>query len=70
MSLTREIDVPKLLWTSHEAAKALCISERTLWALTKENRIPCVRIGRAVRYDPEDIRLWIESQKTKATPAK
>jgi excisionase family DNA binding protein len=56
----------KLLWTSREAAAALCISDRTLWKLTKEGNIPCVRIGRAVRYDPADIRTWIDAQKNKA----
>ena len=48
-----------LLWTSRQAAKALAISERKLWDLTNEGAIPCIRIGRAVRYDPGDIRSWI-----------
>lgn len=55
---------PKLLWTCREAAAALSISERTLWKLTNEGDIPCVRIGRAVRYDPADISTWIEAQKS------
>jgi excisionase family DNA binding protein len=58
----------KLLWTSREAAAALNISERTLWKLTNEAKMPCVRIGRAVRYDPEDIRAWIERTKTAVAP--
>jgi excisionase family DNA binding protein len=54
----------KLLWTSREAAGALSVSERTLWKLTNEGDIPCVRIGRAVRYDPADIRAWIDARKS------
>ena len=54
---------PALLWNSREAAKALSISERTLWGLTQSGEIPCVRIGRSVRYDPADLRAWIESRK-------
>jgi excisionase family DNA binding protein len=54
---------PKLLWTSRETAAAMGISERTLWKLTNDGDIPCVRIGRAVRYDPTDIRSWIQTQK-------
>jgi excisionase family DNA binding protein len=54
---------PKLLWTRREAAVALSISERTLWTLTDEGEIPCVRIRRSVRYDPVAIRSWIEEQK-------
>jgi excisionase family DNA binding protein len=52
------------LWTSRETAKVLKISERLLWTLTNRGKIRCVRIGRAVRYDPADIRSWIDSQKT------
>jgi excisionase family DNA binding protein len=58
-----------LLWTSRQAAKALAISERKLWELTNEEAIPCIRIGRAVRYDPADIRTWIDAQKNRARPA-
>ena len=54
-----------LLWTSRQAAKALAISERKLWDLTDQGAIPCIRIGRAVRYDPADIRRWIEAQKNR-----
>jgi excisionase family DNA binding protein len=64
-NMTRESHV--LLLTASEAAKALAVSPRTLWSLTKSGVIPCVRIGRAVRYDPADLRSWIASKKT--TPA-
>jgi len=52
-----------LLVTALEAAKALAISPRTLWSLTRSGAIPCVRIGRCVRYDLADLKTWIESQK-------
>jgi excisionase family DNA binding protein len=53
-----------LLWTTRQAAEALAISERKLWDLTNRRLIPCVRIGRSVRYAVIDIQRWIESQKT------
>lgn len=52
-----------LLLTPQEAADALTISPRTLWAMTKEGRIPAIRIGRLVRYDRADLVRWIEAQK-------
>jgi excisionase family DNA binding protein len=52
-----------LLVTAREAATALSISERTLWGLTAAGKIPVVRIGRAVRYDPRDLQAWIERNK-------
>jgi len=48
-----------LLLKPEDAAKALSISERFLWKLMDEAKIPCVRIGRAVRYDPRDLSEWI-----------
>jgi excisionase family DNA binding protein len=63
-----EQTIEPMLLTARQAARVLSISERTLWSLTKDGQIPAVRIGRAVRYDPEDLRRWInlakDSQKT------
>ncbi|MCH7572765.1 MAG: helix-turn-helix domain-containing protein [Planctomycetes bacterium] len=46
-----------------EAARILCICERTLWALDRSGEIPRINIGRAVRYDAADLYAWIERQK-------
>jgi len=54
----------KLLLTKREAAMLLSISERKLQGLTANGEIPCVRIGRLVRYDPRDLALWIDARKT------
>jgi excisionase family DNA binding protein len=57
-------NIPKLL-SIRDAAKALAISERTLYTLTQEGRIKAVRISsRAVRYDMRDLSLFIETMKT------
>jgi hypothetical protein len=53
----------EILVRPRDAARALAISERKLWDLTKLKIIPCVRIGRAVRYSPLDLQAWIETQK-------
>ncbi len=55
-----------LLMTTKQAAKALTISERTLYSLTKSGAIPAVRLGpRGVRYDPQDLRSWIDAAKNR-----
>jgi len=46
-----------------EAAEMLAISPRKLWELTNCGRIPCLRIDRSVRYDPVDLRAWIQRAK-------
>ena len=54
----------RLLLPPREAAAALSISERTLWAVTApRGPLPAVRIGRSVRYCVDDIRRWIDGQK-------
>ena len=55
-------DTPLLL-KPDDVAKALAISPRKLWELTNTGEIPCVRIGRALRYSPNDLRAWVEKRK-------
>ena len=55
----------KPLLTVKEACVVLAISARKLWEMTNRGEIPHVRIGRSVRYDPEDLPAWIERRKNK-----
>ncbi|HZZ81335.1 MAG TPA: helix-turn-helix domain-containing protein [Gemmataceae bacterium] len=52
--------VARLLLTPAEAAAALRISPRLLWSRTKAGEIPCVRIGKAVRYSPPALQAFID----------
>lgn len=51
-----------LLLTANQAAESLAISPRKLWSLTASGEIPCVRIGRSVRYPVSELQRWIEEQ--------
>ncbi len=51
------------LLKSKQAAEYLCISERTLWNLQNEGKIKVVRMGRLIRFDPEDLNEFIERAK-------
>lgn len=55
-----------LLVNTREAARMLCISERTLWTLTQEGRIPSLKIGRAVRYRVADLEAWTQREVAQA----
>jgi len=48
-----------LLIDAKAAAKMLAVGARTLWTYTNCNAIPSRKIGRAVRYCPEELRAWI-----------
>ncbi len=45
----------------NQAAKTLCVSPRTVWELTNDGALACIRIGRRVLYAPEDIQAFIDS---------
>ncbi|HEV3024960.1 MAG TPA: helix-turn-helix domain-containing protein [Pirellulales bacterium] len=56
--------IEPILLAPPDAARALAVSPRTLWGLTASGKIPCVRIGRAVRYSPDDVRAWVAATKS------
>ena len=53
-----------LLLKPHQAAKVLCLSERTLWALKEAGEIPVVQVGRAIRYARSDLENWIARRRS------
>jgi excisionase family DNA binding protein len=65
---TRLASEPENLLRPREAAKMMTVSERTLWKLVTSCEIPCVRIGRSVRYDPIAPRRWIDNSQSSPTP--
>lgn len=54
-----DVDLRRLL-TAAQAAEVLSISTRKLWELTNCGEIPSLRIGRSVRYRPEQIQAWLD----------
>ncbi|MBM3982082.1 MAG: helix-turn-helix domain-containing protein [Planctomycetes bacterium] len=52
-----------------EAAKALNISPRLLWQLTKDGHVPCVRVGsgkrKAVLYPVDALQQWLGARAAK-----
>ncbi|NLK42461.1 MAG: helix-turn-helix domain-containing protein [Planctomycetes bacterium] len=58
-----ESTVQNRMLKSRQAAAYLGISERKLWQIEKEGRIPSVRIDRAVRFDINDLDDFIRRAK-------
>jgi excisionase family DNA binding protein len=69
MTTTASLSSPLAL-RPREAAKALGISARHLWQLTKDGHIPCVRVGSGTRksilYPVADLQAWLTRQTTVA----
>jgi excisionase family DNA binding protein len=57
-----------------EAAKALGISARHLWQMSKDGHIPCVRVGSGTRktvlYPVAELQAWLAQQATKTAGGK
>ena len=62
--ITTKVDTEKIepiLLKRDEAAKLLRVSEKTIFNLTTSGKLPCVRIGRNVRYSLQTLHDFINS---------
>ncbi|MGE3808279.1 MAG: helix-turn-helix transcriptional regulator [Gemmataceae bacterium] len=72
--MNRESVSTPLALRPREAAKALGISPRLLWQLTKDGHVPCVRVGngkrQSVLYPVAELQAWLsrESKGSQAEP--
>jgi excisionase family DNA binding protein len=55
-----EPETPCLAMRPREAAKALGVSERTLWEWTDRGVVPHVRLGKAILYPVDCLREWLK----------
>jgi excisionase family DNA binding protein len=56
---TETISTDTLALRPREAAKALGVSERSLWEWTHRGDIPHVRVGRTILYPVDALRDWL-----------
>jgi excisionase family DNA binding protein len=54
------ITLPKLV-PAPPIAESLGVTPWRIYELVRQNRIPHVRLGRSVRFDPAKIAAWIEA---------
>lgn len=63
LSASETIPAHEGLLTIREAAQYLAVSVSTLYGWVWQRRIPFVKIGRALRFDPHDLAAFIEANK-------
>jgi excisionase family DNA binding protein len=54
---------PAELLTAHQLAQRWQVSEKTLRRWMASERLPCIRVGRLVRFDPGDVSRWLSARK-------
>jgi excisionase family DNA binding protein len=57
-----EIQIEPIAVNLQRAAALLDISDRTLWSLTKEGKIPHKRVGNRLLFSVEELRKFISSK--------
>jgi len=59
---------PRPLWHAEDVAEYLGVPLKTLykWRLEKHGP-PCARIGKHLRYVPDDVVAWVDSCKQSAS---
>jgi predicted DNA-binding transcriptional regulator AlpA len=54
-------DLPERLWTLEETARFLALPVATLYALNHKRTGPRFhKVGRHCRYDPREVRAWLD----------
>lgn len=59
---TSPLNASPLSLRPREAAKALGISERTLWTLTASGDVPHFKLGRATLYPVRELTDWLTAK--------
>jgi predicted DNA-binding transcriptional regulator AlpA len=60
-------DRPEPLWGVRDVAEFLQVPAMTIYHWRRTDYGPKgIRVGRYVRYQPEDVRTWLEAQGRKA----
>lgn len=57
---------PPDLWDTPRVAQYLGMSKRYVEQLVRENRIPFIRLGRSVRYHPDELNKWALARTNRA----
>ena len=51
------------LMTLVEVADYLRVSAKTIRRLVAGRKLPCIRLGRVLRFQPADVDRWVEARK-------
>lgn len=54
--------MPEEILTIKEVADYLKVTERTLYRLAQEGKIPAFKVGGSWRFRREDLERWIQNQ--------
>ena len=56
------------LLTAKDLAKMLAVSDKTVYSFVAKGRIPYLKIGSSVRFQPAAIRTWLKEREFLPSP--
>ena len=57
-----ETSVNEALWTVREAAAFLRLGRNTIYEWAASGKLPSVRLGSRIRFEPSALRRWVAVQ--------
>ena len=60
----------KRLLTANEVAEILGAARQTIYQWALQGKLPAVRSGDFVRFDPDDVQAWIDEHRTSAASSR
>ncbi|MBI2071323.1 MAG: helix-turn-helix domain-containing protein [Elusimicrobia bacterium] len=67
--MNTQIEESKRLLTPKETAQYLAVSQKTVYKWVFFRKIPCVKLGKALRFDKTEIDRWVDGQRKAGAPA-
>lgn len=58
------------LWKVADVARCLAMSPSWVYKEAEAGRLPCLRIGAALRFKPDEIRRYLDRQPSQGGPAR
>jgi len=56
------------LWTWRDVAAFLRIGRNAVYEMAANGDLPSLRIGSRVRFEPAEVRAWLDRQRAPGTP--
>lgn len=61
--MSKEVQGPEInLKTIEEMAERLSVPRSWIYARTRKNEIPCIRVGKYLRFREDEVMEWLEGQ--------
>jgi excisionase family DNA binding protein len=60
MSIPAILRSRRAAWTAEELAELLSLKKTTIYDMARSGRLPSLRIGSNVRFDPATTAAWLE----------